>query len=133
VPAGVSRCFKRRPRMRVLQVGAGNACTQSFLAKQAGRWVSLRQGSGSGECVLTGGAGHNAHTKEVTGTTRLSEVVGRWILIPPAHVYERSLGFNEWTWGQVVFGERLGTTHKGFGRIFKKVFGVRYLYGSGNG
>ena len=41
-----------------------------------------------------------AHTKETTGISHLNDVVGRWILIPPAHFDEGELRSN---------GRNLGT------------------------
>ena len=83
VPAVVSRCFKRRPRMRVLRVGPA----------QAGRNF-CKAVEGAGACLRVV-PGTFAHTKEVTGFTRLNDVVGRWWQTPPAHFDEGELRSRE--------------------------------------
>ena len=88
--------------MRVLQVGPGEAWTQWPSAKSRRRGVvparQLKR-----RVRATGGAGHNAHTKGVTGLTRLNEVVGRWSRIPPARfLTERELRSAKRAWGQAA-------------------------------
>lgn len=57
--------------------------------------MSLQQGSWSDGRVLRVVPGTTAHTKGVTGLSRLNDVVGRWIQIPPAHFDEEELRSNE--------------------------------------
>ena len=61
----VCQCFKHLRLMRVLQVG------------RTARFTQLRQGSRSGVCVLTGGAGHKCTHERSDGIiSHLNEVVG---------------------------------------------------------
>ena len=83
MPAVVSRCFKRRPRMRVLRVGpaqAGRNCCKAV--------------AGAGACLRVVPCAF-AHTKEVTGLTRLNDVAGRWSSSPPARFDGRELRSRE--------------------------------------
>ena len=58
---------------------------ESASSRTSASWPHLLQGSGRGGCVLRVVPGTFAHTKEVTGLTRLNDVVGRWWQTPPAH------------------------------------------------
>ena len=77
--------------MRVPQVGPAQA------GRKLGKAV---QKAGARLRVVPGAF---AHTKEVTGLTRLNEVVGRWIQIPPAYYLFGELRSKEPAWGQVSF------------------------------
>ena len=90
VPAGVvSGAGCRQP---VLKTPPSD---ESASSRTSASWPQLLQGSGSSGCVLRVVPGTIAHTKEVTGLTRLNDVAGRWSSSPPACFDGRELRSRE--------------------------------------
>ena len=83
--------------------------------------------------MLTGGAGHKAHTKEVTGLTRLNDVVGRWRQTPPARFDEGELRSRERCLGTGNVRMRAAKYRKqDYDHVNQKVFRRRNHYGLRN-
>ena len=64
---------------------------ESAPSRTSASWPHLLQGSGRGGCVLRVVPGTIAHTKGVTGATRLNDVAGRWRQTSPARFDEGEL------------------------------------------